>query len=284
MVISYEPVHVALPSLESRRILWHVLSQGIGSRDEPEHHEIHDKPGALLIWILSGHGSIQIENGSFPVHTGPSCWLLDLTCTRTYLPAPDTTLVTTGLHFSGPALEVWLDLLGCGREFSFSKPSDMVAIRRVHRRIIDLVTRQPLEYEWQSHLLITQVLGMLLRARGVLFNPHRFFPEPVAKVLDAVSSDRTRNWSVLELADLSGTSYSSLRSLFKQACGESIKEFLQRNRLEQARLRLRDPRLSVKEVAYELNFASEQYFSYFFRAAAGMSPAQFRNLVKQPVE
>jgi len=37
-----------------------------------------------------------------------------------------------------------------------------------------------------------------------------------------------------------------------------------------------DPRLTIKDVARQLDFSSEYYFSHFFRAAAGMSPTQFR--------
>lgn len=39
-------------------------------------------------------------------------------------------------------------------------------------------------------------------------------------------------------------------------------------------------RLSIKDVATQLNFSSEFYFSQFFRHRSGMSPTQFRQHLK----
>jgi two-component system response regulator YesN len=71
-----------------------------------------------------------------------------------------------------------------------------------------------------------------------------------------------------------------LRAQFKQAEGETLREFLHRTRLDQARLRLGDPRLACKDVARQLDFSSEHEFSHFFRRATGMSPSQFRLMAK----
>jgi AraC-like DNA-binding protein len=39
---------------------------------------------------------------------------------------------------------------------------------------------------------------------------------------------------------------------------------------------LSDQRLQIKEIAQRLHFASDYYFSYFFRQKTGMSPTEFR--------
>jgi len=71
MAISFDRLHLVEPSPEARRLLWHVLSVGIVARDEPEHHEAHDKPGAFLFRVASGRGTLQFKSGSFPLRTGP---------------------------------------------------------------------------------------------------------------------------------------------------------------------------------------------------------------------
>jgi AraC-like DNA-binding protein len=280
MAISFDRLHLVEPSPEARRLLWHVLSAGVVTRDEPERHEAHDKPGAFLFWVVSGQGTLQFKSGSFPLRVGPRCWLLDLRHPRVYVPAPGRKLVTNGLRFAGPGVEAWLELLGCESEFVFASPRDLAAIRRAQRHIIELATGRSRAYEWHVHMLVTQVLGLLLRVRRVLSEPTRPLPRPVARTLDAVAADPARDWKARELAGLAGISYSNLRALFKQVQGETLKTFLQRTRLEQARLRLCDPRLSIKDVARELDFSSEHYFSHFFRAATGMSPSQFRLMAK----
>lgn len=278
MAISFDRLHTVEPSPEARRVLWHVLSVGAVSRDEPERHDAHDKPGAFLFWVASGRGTLEFKGGSFSLRPGSRAWLLDLRHPRTYVPAPGSRLVTYGLRFSGPGVEAWLDLLGSESEFVFPRREDGASIRRAQRQILDLVKSRPRAYEWQVHTLVTGILGILLQARGLPVEPAKRVPPAVTRVVNAVSADPARAWRARELAEVARISYSGLRALFKEVQGETLKEFLKRIRLEQARLRLCDPRLSIKEVARELNFSSQYYFSHFFRKATGMSPTRFRLL------
>jgi AraC-like DNA-binding protein len=280
MAISFERLQQVEPSPEARRLLWHVLSVGVVTRDEPERREAHDKPGAFLFWISSGRGTLEVGERSFHLRPGPRCWLLDLQQRRNYVPAPGRKLVTNGLRFAGPGVEAWLELLGAGSEFVFAQPGDLASIRRAQRHIIELVTRRPRAYEWQVHMLVTQILGLLLGVRRVLSEPAQPAPWSVARVVDAVTANPARKWQARELARVAGISYSGLRAQFKQAHGETLREFLRRVRLEQARLRLGDPRLTCKDVARQLDFSSEHEFSHWFRRSTGISPNQFRLLTK----
>ena len=276
MAISFTKLYFNEPSPMARRLLWHVLSVGTVTRDEPERHEGSDKPGAFLFWIVSGRGELELEPGSVRMEPGPRAWLLDLRKPRTYLPAGGRPLTTAGIRFDGPALEPWLEQLGGDSEFRLSKPGDAGLIRRAEKLLVDLVTRRPGGYEWQAHLLITEVLGTLLHARKILSEPAREMSGPVTRVVQAVLAAPARDWKARELAKIAGVGYTKLRNLFKQSQQETLHQFLQRTRLDQARLLLCDPRLTVKDVAGRLNFSSEFYFSHFFREATGMSPTQFR--------
>jgi AraC-like DNA-binding protein len=72
-----------------------------------------------------------------------------------------------------------------------------------------------------------------------------------------------------------------LRALFQNSGQGTIHGQIQRARLDQARLLLADDRLSVKDVAAQLSFSSEFYFSHFFRRHTGMSPTRFRRHLKK---
>jgi AraC-like DNA-binding protein len=95
-------------------------------------------------------------------------------------------------------------------------------------------------------------------------------------VLNAIASNPMRDWKAKELATIGKVSYSGLRALFRSSGQGTIHEHIQMARIDQARLLLADERLSVKNVATQLNFSSEYYFSHFFRRYAGMSPTKFR--------
>jgi AraC-like DNA-binding protein len=135
-------------------------------------------------------------------------------------------------------------------------------------------------WEWQVHVVITDVLGKLLMSRGMLVSPQAELPAPIQRVLNAIAANPNRDWKAKELASVGKVSYSLLRSLFQEAGKGTIHEHIQRARLDQARLLLADARLSVKDVAGQLSFSDEFYFSHFFRRHTGMSPSQYRQHLK----
>ena len=117
-------------------------------------------------------------------------------------------------------------------------------------------------------------------SRGLLVSPQAELPAPVVRALNAIASNPTRDWKAKELAVLSKVSYSGLRALFHKSGQGTVHGRIQRARLDQARLLLADRRLSVKDVAAQLNFSTEFYFSHFFRHHTGMSPTEFRRHLK----
>jgi AraC-like DNA-binding protein len=266
------------PSPVARRLLWHVLSLGRVSRDEPETHPTRDKSGMFLFWVLSGRGVLQLKTKSWELSTGPCCWLVDMGQPRTFIPLGSDRLVTSGFRFAGPSLEAWCETLGGAGEFRFEARTDITRLQRLQDKMVQLATRRPANFEWRMHELITQALGHLLEVRqalaAALSSPPP--PKPVTKVLDAVLGDPARAWRASELAQIAGISYSGLRVLFRESQHESLSEFLQRTRLDQARMFLTDDRLTVKQIARKLAFSSEFYFSQWFRRQSGISPSQFR--------
>lgn len=272
MAISYTKLHFAEPSPEARRLLWHVLSIGSVWRDEPERHEGLDKAGLFLFHVVAGKGQLEIEGNHYRLERGQDCWLVDLRRPRNYLPADGKVLRTEGVRFSGPGAEAWLELLGNNPVFTLPPGALRVRLRRLR----SLVQRRRPEHEWQVHLEITALWGALLAARRVFTMPKTAVPPPVARVLDAVFANPTRDWQAQELAHIAATSYSRLRHHFHHARGETLHAFLQRTRLDLARQLLSDRRLAIKEVAQRLHFRSESDFSRFFHRGAGMSPTQFR--------
>ena len=51
--------------------------------------------------------------------------------------------------------------------------------------------------------------------------------------------------------------------------------------VSEAKVLLKHTALSIKEIAYELNFDESSNFVRFFKAAAGKAPAQYREHVNE---
>lgn len=264
-----------VPSAKARKLLWHAFSLDTAYLGGADHHEPFEKPGAHLFWVLSGHGTLDADGHRYLLQPGGSVWLVDMTKVRTYAPAAGQTLVKRGIRFGGPALENWHKELGGSQQAQFELKGGE-ALRTAFRNLWRICRRKEPGWEWQVHLSLTEMLGALLDSRDTLSPNPPDLPAAVVRVLNAVESKPHYDWQVRELARIAGVSYSGLRTLFCAVLGENLHSFVQRRRLEHAQMLLADPGLSIKQVAEQMDFSSEFYFSHFFKKLKGLSPRDYR--------
>lgn len=81
--------------------------------------------------------------------------------------------------------------------------------------------------------------------------------------------------AVKELADLAHMSQETLRQLFEKETGVSPNNYINIQRIREAKERLRTGR-TVTETAFSLGFSSSQYFSTVFKKWAGISPSDYQ--------
>ena len=82
--------------------------------------------------------------------------------------------------------------------------------------------------------------------------------------------------TVQEIADGLGSSYSNFRKLFKEFTGISPASYQQDLKLQRAKELLSTTDMSIKEIAYRLNFDSPDYFSSKFKNKIGCKPSEYR--------
>lgn len=93
------------------------------------------------------------------------------------------------------------------------------------------------------------------------------------RIRESIESDVT----IQQIAQEQGVSYSNFRKLFKEYTGISPALYQQDLKLQQAKELLTTTAMSIKEIAYQLNFESPDYFSSKFRSKTGLRPSEFRN-------
>lgn len=267
------------PSPIARRLLWHLFSIGSRKVTAVDRHERFEKPGAHLFWVQSGEGELEHKSSRFELKRGRKVWLVDMSKPRMYIPSPGRHLTITGFRFGGPGLEFWHEAIRDEENPEFPI-DDFRFITRAQSELLRMVRRRPAGWEWQVHVVITNLLGRLLISRNLLDSPNAQLPEPVVRVLNAIQANPLRDWKARELAVIGKVSYSGLRAAFQKSGQGTVHEHIQRARLDQSRLLLSDKRLSIKDVAGQLSFSSEFYFSHFFRHHTGMTPTEFRQHLK----
>lgn len=78
-----------------------------------------------------------------------------------------------------------------------------------------------------------------------------------------------------ELAAIAAMSETKLKQLFKQIFGDTIYNYYQRNRMEEAAFLLKQGKHSVAETGYELGFSNLSHFSRLFEKYYGLTPKRF---------
>jgi len=125
------------------------------------------------------------------------------------------------------------------------------------------------------HTLLCRFLEMTIVGgrRYTETDPPRFAP-----VVAYIDEHLDRTLRVADLAQVAGLSESRFKFAFKRAFGVSPAEYVTRERIEQAKYRLRVSDKSITDIAIDLGFSTPQYFSYVFRRFTGDSPKVFRKV------
>jgi len=104
------------------------------------------------------------------------------------------------------------------------------------------------------------------------FIENRFVNEAVIYIRQNYSRDITLTTVAEEIFITPGY----LSTLFKQALGDNFINYLNRIRIEKACELLKDVRLKTYEVAYQVGFQDEKYFTKVFKKIIGVCPSQYK--------
>mgnify|MGYP001151314990 CR=1 FL=1 len=100
------------------------------------------------------------------------------------------------------------------------------------------------------------------------------------RLLQAYIHDRSGPGpSVSELAQQCGLGRRRFMTLFRATTGQTVRDWVDLQRMEKARRLLTKTSLPLKVIAFDLGFANQGIFSTAFKRMAGVSPSQYREAV-----
>lgn len=125
--------------------------------------------------------------------------------------------------------------------------------------------------------IVNNLLGhMYALERNMKLNRRGGYVDMISKARLRIRDGVESKITVQEIAAELGSSYSNFRKLFKEYTGISPALYQQDLRLQRAKELLSTTDISIKEIAYRLNFDSPDYFSSKFKVKIGCKPSEYR--------
>lgn len=95
--------------------------------------------------------------------------------------------------------------------------------------------------------------------------------------MDYISLHLAEKITVGSIAKHLGYADYYMTARFKKETGENLRDYINRQKIEQAKLLLSSTNLDIQDIAEQLCFSNASYFSAVFRKYAGMTPGEYRS-------
>ena len=150
-------------------------------------------------------------------------------------------------------------------------------IERLYRSAYEQATKEEAYSQQLMAGIVNHLIGMMYSLeRNIELSKNQTHVDMInrarLRIREALESDLT----IQQVAEDLGVSYSNFRKLFKEFTGLSPATYQQELRLMHAKELLSTTDLTVKEIAYRLNFESPDYFSAKFKAKMGCKPSDIK--------
>jgi AraC family transcriptional regulator len=98
----------------------------------------------------------------------------------------------------------------------------------------------------------------------------------LAHVVEYIENNLNEQLSLVALARIAQTSAFHFARQFKSSTGLTPHQYVMQRRIDRARRLLRDPRLSIADVAFDCGFATQAHLTAVFRKLVGSTPKAYR--------
>jgi transcriptional regulator GlxA family with amidase domain len=105
--------------------------------------------------------------------------------------------------------------------------------------------------------------------------------EPIRKAQEFIETHVHERITVDQLASMLALGRRNLERRFKKATANTVVEYIQRVKIEAAKMSLESSRENVSEVMYKVGYTDTKAFRNTFKRLTGLSPIEYRNRYKR---
>lgn len=235
------------------------------------HHE--------LMFFLGGSGSFVIGKKKYPVKKGT---LLYIWPGAPYSIEMDGSILSGCLtvHFSyakvGFSDGRWSirDEVQKLSRHPARELKDAYLVEAQFQKLVDCWNEKLPGYDFEARMMLEQLL--LAISQNLDRQPQNFAASlKVEKIIQHMHSNIDGKITLPALSEIVRMTPGYLSRTFKEATGYTIVEYFNKLKIDKAKELMIEGNKKVKEVAKELGFSDEFYFSRVFKKAEGMNPSEF---------
>jgi AraC-like DNA-binding protein len=262
-------------------------SDGSYNASEPHRHNYYE-----VFYFEQGGGEHDIDFQTYPIRDH-SLHLVTPGQVHQIRRAPDShgyiilfTAEFYALTLNGRELHSGVPFLNPGPPYPVAHPDG-----EDRRRVLDTIRMIQGEVEsddaYREEMIRSYLSILLLHARRLIAeaghisgNEEHPEHELVAKLRGLIERNFTTQHAPSAYAALLNVSRNHLNTTVRKMLGATIGDLINERLVLEAKRLLYHTEMSVKEIAYALNFDDPSYFTRFFRRNAGMAPHEFRESMR----
>lgn len=231
-----------------------------------------------LVYITEGRGTFEsTESGKTKINPG-MLFLLFPDEWHTYCPDKEVGWTQYWIGFKGVNMDARV------RQEFFSKKNPVFEVGLTEELVnlfikaIDTTDKEKAHFQQMLAGIVNYMLGLIyMLDENNRLGRDRHWVDQISRARILMHENIESNMTVQDIAEAVGAGYSTFRKNFKKYTGLSPASYFQDLKLQRAKDLLCMTTLSVKEIAYRLNFESPDYFSAQFRKKTGNRPSDLRN-------
>lgn len=227
----------------------------------------------LIHYISSGCGVYMTNKQSYPLHAG-DLFLISPAQSASYRADPLNPWEYSWVGFNGTDARRLITMAGFSKKEPVLHTENTEETSRLLRQIADASgNTAAADADMAGRLYL--FLGHLIRMQGQR-SAKDAQQTYVANALRFIQYNYANNIGVNDIAAYVGISRSQLYRAFLQDFGISPHTYLQKYRINEACSLLRNPKLSITEIAGSVGFNDPLYFSRVFKSIKNTTPSAYQ--------
>lgn len=144
-------------------------------------------------------------------------------------------------------------------------------------KALKISDREPIHFQQTLAGIVNCLIGMMYSLeQSEALKANSADSDLVNQGRELIRANLESTLSIQEIAERLNISYSKFRRIFKNFTGFSPAYYQMDLKLQRAKDLLSTTSMSIKDIAYRLDFTSPDYFSTKFKQKTGLKPSEFR--------